>query len=58
MTLWALWLCMLSEPMPENPYQTPKETPGMEAYYDAALVGIILVCDGCDAVLDPDTDLV
>ena len=35
----------------------PQEIAGRKAYYEAALVGIILVCDKCQAVLDPDVDL-
>ena len=43
--------------MPTNPYESPKETPGREAYYEAALIGTSLICDVCSSFLDPDDDL-
>jgi hypothetical protein len=33
------------------------ETPGRLDYYNAALVCITLICEGCGATLDPDKDL-
>jgi hypothetical protein len=35
----------------------PDETDGREDYYNAALVCIVLICDTCQATLDPDEDL-
>ncbi len=35
----------------------PEETTGREAYYEAALINIILWCDECKSTLDPDHDL-
>ena len=37
--------------------QSLHETPGREDYYNAALTCVILCCESCDAVLDPDKDL-
>lgn len=35
----------------------PRETEGREAYYEAALICITLICEKCTATLDPDQDL-
>lgn len=43
--------------MLENAYEPPDETPGLEAYYEAALIEICLICRRCGCSLDPDVDL-
>jgi hypothetical protein len=37
--------------------KVPRETEGREAYYDAALICITLICENCQATLDVDEDL-
>jgi hypothetical protein len=36
---------------------SPQETPGREAYYNAALIMTSLICERCQLCLDPDRDL-